>query len=205
MAFGLDTGPFWLKEGLVEVGAWTNITSIGVAPSGDPVSVNWNGDELSYFRQGTTNVALTRSYAEARGFTPSVKLRKDLIQKDFAWNVEVFQYNADLMALARGLLTQAGYNSGVGFIADLSWVGSDEPVQPFYGYLITSELTDGTPVRIAMWYGKNTTEDIGLALSGTDYATTAFQAEAFIAPGFDATGVDAQKHYGMYWIDNSGV
>lgn len=199
MAFDLNTGPFLLKEGLIQIGTWSTVTAIGTAGDGDPLN-HFAGSNLAYFRQGTTTIEMPRSYAEARGFTPSIKLRKDLIQKDFNIMAEIFQYEIDLFELLEGMYVQAAYSGG-GWDGDLGWIGSDEPTQPHYGYLITTALTDGTPFYIAMWYGKVTTEDPNVALSGTDYATINMRIEAFNHPDFDATGTDAQKHYGMWWLD----
>ena len=201
MAFSLNTEPFLLKEGKIEIGTWTNPDQIGNGTIGDPTG-QFSGNDLGWFQQGSTNIALNRTYAEARGGTPSIILRKDLTQKDFMINLALFQYDIDTLELAKGLYVQKAYSAS-GFTGDLAWIGSDEPTQPYYGYLITSALTDGTPFYIGMWYGKVTTEDISDTLSGTDYSVINAQLQAFPHPNFGSTASDAQKHYGIYWIDNS--
>ena len=143
---------------------------------------------------------MPRSFAEARGFTPSIKLRKDMIQKDLMIEVELFQWNKDVLNLALGTFTQGGYTAA-GFTGDLMWLGSDQPQQGFNAYLISSELTDGTPFKIAMWQGLITTEDSAIALSGTEHATVKANIEGFNHPNFTATGLGAQKHYGLLWFD----
>lgn len=203
MAFGLDTGPFLIQEGTWYVGTWTDPDTIGNGSVGDPAAL-FTGDPIGWFKQGTTTINLNRTYAEAKGLTPSVKLRKDLIEKTFMFNLQLFQYSADTMELFMGLYTQAGY-SAAGFTGNLMWVGpwEDNCVGDFRGYLLRTQTTDCVPLNIAVWYGKVTTEDTTITLAGTDYATMPVKVEAFMSPAFTTSAADLQKSYGMIWQDNS--
>lgn len=201
MPFGENKQKVMLEEGSVFLGLFNNPHLIGTIGNGDPFS-SFSGDNVGFFRQGTLAVTLPRSYAEFLARTPTLKVRKDLIRKDFLLNLEAAQMNADLMALAFGMRTQPNFSDG-GFVGDLGWLGSNEPVQPENGYLIVTRLTDGTPFYIAMWAGKVTTEDLGLTFPGTTHVGYNIKVESFQHNQFASSGTDAEKHYGLMWTDNS--
>lgn len=205
MAFGLDAGQQIIKEPFLQVGTWTNPDTIGNGVVGNPTTL-FTGDYLGYARQGTTNIGMTRAYAEARSGTPSIKINKSLIQKDLMITLEEFQYNGDIFEHSFGMYTQKAYTAA-GWTGDLGWYGSDEPGgctgTQFNGYMALTETVDCEPIGIAIWYGKVTTEDFSVAFSGTDFTSHALQIEAFNSPDFGVTGVDAQKHYGMWWRQTS--
>jgi len=196
MALERNKDEFQLKEGILEKGTITAPENIGEVGNGDPNDSFTGGEDIGFFKQGTLNFGLTRTFAEALAGTPAIKVRKDLITKFMMISVEGFQLNAELMALDRGLLVSAGFDDS-GFTGDLGFLGSDEPTQPFDAYRITTSQTDGTPLFIIFFEAKVTTEDVGLAFSGTEHVTTNIQIEAFPHPNFATTGVPAQKHYGV--------
>ena len=199
--FNLNSGPFLLKEGKIQIGTFTNPQNIGTNVN-DPLSF-FSGQFLGYFKMGTLKIMVPRKYAEFRANTPSILVRKDLIQKDFNIECELGQFDADTMELAKGTLSQKNYavTNPVGKTLDMHWFGSDEPNIPYYGYLITSKLTNGQPAYYALWYGKNTSEDVSFGLSGTAHATTKLKVEAFPSPDFNGVNVEEQKHYGMFWTE----
>lgn len=206
MAFGLNANQLVLKEAQLYVGTWTNPQTIGNGVVGDPESL-FTGDAIGYAQQGGTVIGLTRTYAEALSGTPSIRVAKDLVTKNLSFTLNEFQFNADLFDHSMGLLVQAGYTAA-GFTGDLGWIGSNEPgacsgASPFNGYLMKTETINCVPLKIAIWYGKPVTEDMSLTMSGTDYVTRALQIDAFVSPDFGTTTTDAQKHYGMIWLDNS--
>lgn len=201
MAFGQSNEPFLLKEGTVEIGTVTNPELIGTNNT-DPLSF-FSGDVLGYFRQGSTNIGINRTYAEALAGTPAIRVRKDLVQKDFSIQLNIFQYNADLMNLVMGLDVQAGYPITTPSVktVDLAHIGHDEPVQAAqkYGILLRTELTNGKPFFVLMYQGQNVSEDASLALAGTDYATPAINFQAFPA----ASITNGRRDYGVFWIDQT--
>ena len=186
MSYGLSIDPFLIKEGNLFIG---NFSSIDF---NDPVS-GFSGENLGYFKQGSIKIGLTRKYAEFLSGTPAIRVRKDLIQKDFSLEVEFAQYNKDLIKLLFGAdLVQSGGLENLYF-------GSDEPVQGFYGYLLETELTDGTPFKIAMWHGKCTEENISTTLPGNDYGILKMRVDAFPHPSI----TDKNKAYGFCQLDYS--
>jgi hypothetical protein len=187
MAYGKSASPFLLKEGVIWVGSYSSISYT------DP-EANFTGDILGYHKMGTINFGLSRKYAEARSGTPSKIIRKDLIQKDFMIEFESFQVNVDLFKLLMGL--DQVNNAGLGL--DNMFIGTDEPTQSNYGILVKGYLTSGKQFKAGMWYGKDTSEDISLKLSGTDYATTKAKFEAFESPNITTNDARNLGYFQIY-------
>lgn len=173
MSYGLSSDPFMLKEGTLYVGTYA---SYPITASADPASV-YTGDNIGYFRMGTINVNIPRSFSEFRSNTPSKRVRKDLIQKDLNLECELGQWNSDLLQLIFGttLVTNAGN-------FDNHFIGSDEttgsPGTTAYGYRLVTSRTDGVAFEIGIWTGRCYSESPSLTLSGTDYATLMLTVEA---------------------------
>lgn len=181
MAYGKSKDQFLLKEGIIEIGVWTNPDLI--VPGVDPTSSFATAGDLGYFQQGTVNPEVNRTFAEFLAGTPAKKIRKDLIQKEFMLTLTMAQYNTDMLALAQGLDVDTG-------TYPIAWIGTDEPTQKFNGYLLSTELVDGTPFYIAMWSGKVTSEAVGPVLPGTAHSTYEFKIEAFEHDNFVTTPND---------------
>jgi len=192
MSYGLSTDPFLLKEGNVYVGSFSSYPTSSTANPKDA----FTGDILGYFKQGTINLSMPRAYAEARAGTPSKLLRKDLIQKDLMLEFDNFQFNNDILRLIMG--TDFVQNSIESL--DLHYLGTDEVQQDTNGFMIETALTDGTPLNIFIWEGKVTSEDMAIALSGTEHAIIAAKIEAFV-PSTSPPG--DTKNLGVIVFDRS--
>jgi len=199
MAFGINSEPFLLAEGQLSIGTFLNPELVGTNGI-DPESL-FTGDNLGWFKQGTCNITIPREFAEFPAGTPSILVRKDLTKKMFGIEVELGQFSADILELAKGTKTKRNHavTSPSSKVVDLMWMGSDEPIQPYYTWRLRTKLTSGRPLDLYIWHGKVTTDDIGLTLSGTEHATNKLKVEAFPHPNFDVFGADAQKHYGL-WV-----
>lgn len=201
MAFGLSTAPFLIKEGTMYIGTVTSPETIGT-DAVDPLT-KFTGDPLGYIRQGSINIDISREYAEALASTPGIILRKDLIRKQFRFIGELFQVNADLLALVRGLRVQASYavTTPSAKTIDLAHIGPDEPTSAStrYAVWIQTALTNGKEFYVAMYSAQNTSEDISITLSGTDYSVSNISFEAF--PHASVTA-DTDL-YGAMWIDQT--
>jgi hypothetical protein len=195
MPYGRSKDQFLLKEGTVQIGTWSDPHSITTAA--DPSSSFTASGDLGYFQQGTVNGSIARQYAEFMSGTPGVKVRKDLIRKDFMVSMQNAQVNTDLLALAQGLEVETGGTY------DLAWIGPDEPTQNRNGYLWSTELVDGTPLYIAMWAGQVTSEEVGFAPSGTEHVTYELKVESFEGPTFTGNDANDQRSYGLIWLDTS--
>jgi len=201
--YALNSGPFLLKEGYVEIGLWTDPQDI--APAVDP-NLSFTSDGIiGYFEQGTSKVALDRTYAEFLAGTPGKTVRMDLTLKKFSIEFMMAQFEAQTLALAQGLDVEDGNFT-------LGWIGNDEPVDPqfgvhgFNGYRITTALTDGNPFYIAVWYGKDVSEAVGWELAGTKHGTYKLLVRAFEHPNFtDPTDADDTHNYGMVYFDNTST
>lgn len=194
MAYGKSNLPFLIKEGFVEIGIWTNPNAL--TPATDPNTAFTSSGDLGYFKQGSSKTDITRSYATFLAGTPGKKVRKDLVLKEFTLTFMLAQFNQDLLALAQGLDVDTG-------AYDIAWIGNDEPTQTFNGYRVTTALTDATPYYVAMWYGKNTSEQVGWALSGTEHGTFELKLEAFEHPSFTIpANVNDEHNYGAIFFDN---
>jgi hypothetical protein len=190
-----STDKFLLKEGVLESGVWTTPQLIGT----DAIrpDAKFTGTPLAYFRQGSLTIPVQRTYAEFMSGTPGVKIRKDLITKAFSLTVEIGQFDPDLFPILKGTNSQIGYAVSTPSTQtwDLHHLGSDEPVQVAYGWLLRTFLTDGREFQVAIYSGRVTTEDAGITLSGTEHAVQNLTIEAFPHSGFTASDA-AQKHYG---------
>jgi hypothetical protein len=195
MAFSLQSGPFWLKEGTLEVGTVTNPQNIGQNNT-DPRTF-FTGTPLGYIRQGTINISLTREFAEFIANTPGILIRKDLIRKQFALEFEVGQFDGDVMERLNATTSQKGYSVTTPSAQtwDLHHIGSDEPTLVEAAYMLEATLTNGWPIIVMVYAGKMTAEDISKTLAGTDYAVNTGRIEAFVHSGF--TTAQADKHYGL--------
>lgn len=170
MAYGLNKDEFWIKEGSLYVGSYSAISY------NDPAS-NFSGDNIGYFKQGSTSFPISREYAEALAGTPAVLVRKDLTRKMMGIETDLFQVgNKDLLTLVMNTdINVSGTNEN-------HFLGHDENTPSFYGFLLDATLVDGSAVKIGIWYGQVTTEDLTLALSGTEHATIHLKVEAFPHP-----------------------
>lgn len=196
--YGQNAEEFLLKEGILYVGTWNNPENIGADDMRPEAHFTPDGI-IGYTKMGTTVVTMPRAYAEARTGTPSIIVRKDLIQKDLGITIENFQFSAELTQLLKGANSQLGYATAdpAPEVWDIFHLGSDEPIQNARGYLLKSFLTDGSPFQVAIYFGRILTEANDIALSGTDYAVQPTTITAFPHPNFtDAVANAAQKMYG---------
>jgi hypothetical protein len=202
MSFGQNTNHFAIKEGTIKIGTWTTPNLIGDGSVGDPGSL-FTGVYLGNFQQGTINIALNREFAEALSNTPAIILRKDLTRKMFYLECSIYEQNVDIWELCYGLFVQKDY-SAAGWYGDIGKIGSDEPVQPYYGYLIESQLVNGNAFNVGIFKGKVVTEDVSQTRSGTEHIVIPVRVDAFPDDdNFELTGVDAQKHYGVIWKEST--
>lgn len=191
MAFGRSNQQELIKEGGIEIG---QTATPEATTDSDPLSSSgWvSAGDVGYFQQGTLNPEMNRSYAEFLAGTPAVKVRKDLIRKDWNFSCQMGQYNADTIELCMGLDVSVGTYT-------LGFIGSDEVPQPQYAYLITTFRVDGAPIYMMMFWGKQTGEAVGPKLPGTAHSTYDFKAESFQHPAFD-TAPDETHNYGFFAI-----
>lgn len=185
MAHGLNRNKFLLKEGIIQIGTWNNLTTLSA--NSDPNSLFTSAFTLSYFQQGSLSPELNRQYAEFLAGTPAQKIRKDLIQKEWMISAQFAQYTGELMGLVQGLKVSTGTWGTVALI------GTDEDIQDEVGYRIVTALTDGTPFYMYIWSGKQTGEAVGPKLSGNAHSTYDFKAEAFPHPNLAAQQYDVQN------------
>lgn len=199
MSYGFNSNKFLIKEGTIQVGTWTTPHLIGTNNT-DPLQY-FSGNVLGYFKQGTLKPMLNRNFAEFLANTPGILVRKDLIRKQFHFDLELAQFNADTLALAMGTYQIAGYSITTPTIktVDLNFFGSDQPVQNPLGYLITTATVDGKAFYMAGWSMVNTSEDVSPTLSGTAHATIKCKFEAFPSLDFAGLPTENQQHYGLYW------
>lgn len=186
MAFGIDRSAYLIKEGRITIGDWAP----GSITTTDPVGSGFTSDgDMGDFQQGTLSPQLTREYADFLVGTPGKLTRKDLIRKQWMWSATFAQYNTDLMALVQGLDVELGDY-------DIGWVGSDEVLQGFNGYTITTERVDATPFILAQFYAKVTATEVGPTFPGTAHSTYNFMSEAFEHPYY-ITNSDDTHNYGF--------
>lgn len=202
MAFGLNSNPFLLKEGIFEPGSIVTPNLIGTNNT-DPDQY-FTSQGAIYFRQGSMNLNITREYAEFLAGTPAIIIRKDLIRKQLFLELMLGQHEGETYERFKTLNTQLGYSitTPVSKTVDLMHIGSDEPVLPNLAYRITSARTDGSLFRIYLYNAKDTAEDISIAPSGTEHVDVQVRLEAFPHSSFGTTATDAQKHYGLIVMDD---
>jgi len=200
MAYGFDSQVFLLKEGFLQIGDWPDISLI--TPATDP-ALQFNSDgDVGYFKQGSSKIEISRQYAEFIAGTPGKSIRMDLVLKKFTMTFSFAQFDTDRLALAQGLEIEPG-------LFDIAWIGSDETggtISPtgFNGYLLYTQRTDGTPFNVAQWYGKNVSENVGWALSGTEHGVYDIVLRAFEAPHFQ-TNTNDVRNYGAIFFDNTST
>lgn len=185
MAYGIDRNSYLIKEGRLSIGTW----SPGGITNNAPIAAFTGGADLGDFQQGTFSPELAREYAEFLVGTPAILTRKDLTRKQWMWTATFAQFNTDLLALVQGLQVTTG-------IYDIAYIGSDEEVQDFNGYLQTTALVDGKLFYEAMWYGKVTAEAVGPTFPGNAHSTYTFKAEAFPHPYYAVTSPNDIRNYG---------
>ncbi len=199
MAFSKDSNPFLIKEGTVYKGDAVNPELLGVNGF-NPPSFLVNGEPIGYIKMGTIDAQLTDEFATFLSDTPHIKIRQDLIYRQFKMVFSSGQFDADSMELLKDTYSQKGYvatNSG-GEVWDLHHVGSDVRGQVYNAYWIDSLLTDGTRWMIAIWQGRILSPDKGVKTDGNDYAVNNGTIEAFPHPNFDGEPNEAQRHYGFF-------
>lgn len=201
MALGRDKNPFLLREGNLFVSVANDPTQIGISDVHPDAYFDFI--EVGYFKMGSTKWNQPVKFAEARVSTPSIIIRKDMIQQDWGFEMDSFQFNISNIELIRGLYTIKNkvIATPTSMLVDMAFVGSDRPTPPFYTYKIESSLTDGTPLKAYFWYVQNTTEDLTLALSGTEHAVQKLKGEGFPHPSFGTSTADTWKHYGLIMLE----
>lgn len=188
--FGINREQYLLKEGRVKGGIWDP----GSITNTDPLASFTESVDLGDFQQGSLDPQLNREFAEFLVGTPAILSRKDLIRKSWMWNAQFAQYNTDLMGLVQGLTVQTG-------TWDIAFVGSDEDVQDYNGYIIDTAKVDGSRLVLAMWYGRVTAEAVGPKLPGTAHSTYDFKVEAFVHPDFITSNpTNDVKNYGAWLL-----
>lgn len=198
MAFGLDSGPFWLKEGFLYVGDWDTPELIGT-DSTRPEE-HFTGDQIGYIKQGTTTINMARTYAEFKAGTPAEMVRKDLVEKTFGIQFELGQFGKELFQLLKGTDSQLDY--AVTIPSTETWhihhIGPDEEVQTPRGYLLKAKLTNDQLIQVAIYYGRVLSEDNNIVLAGTDYAVQAGMVTAFRHPNFVGEGTELRCYGGVF-------
>lgn len=197
MAYAKDKEKLFIQEGIVKAGIFTNPELIGLNAN-TPESF-FTGVDIGHVKQGTINVGLTRSYAEFMSSTPGILVRKDLILKAFSMTFESGQFDVETMKNFKGLLAQEGivFTSPATETHNVSHIGSGEPIIAEAGFLLDTKLVNGKKFLIGIYAGRMLGEDIGIALSGTDYAINATTIQAFAHEGFIGVTDETQKHYGF--------
>lgn len=194
MAYGKNINQFILKEGDILIGTWASPNAL--VPTVDPTTSFTEVASVGYFQQGTFAPAISRTFAEFLAGTPGKKVRKDLTLKQWSWASTFAQINEDLLGLVQGSDVDTGDFA-------IAWLGNDEPAQAFNGYLNITQLVDDTEIAFALWYGKVTSENVGISLPGTEHGTYEFMVEAFEAPAFSGVNANDEHNYGAIIINNS--
>ncbi len=195
-----------LAEGSIQSGTWIDPENIGFNTD-DPLDSFINGEVMGYFKQGTTNIALQREYAQALSGTPGQRIRQDLTRKMFDLEAAFFQIDTDNLEKNMGMFVIRDHvtTSSGAKLWDMMFIGDDEPVQANYGLLLTTAYPDKTPIYFAVWFGRFVAEDISITLPGTDYPAPPMKGSAFPHPNFDDIPNGRKRNLGIMLIDKTNV
>lgn len=191
---GFNKDSLLIKEGRLLRGTYSS-PEAALVDGVDPfVTRGWLVDEvLGFFKMGTTQWLLERTYATPKSGTPNQVIRIDLTEQLFTMVGELYQYDPSLVSLGWSM-----EENGTISYRTLE-VGSDiEPLEDV-GLRLDTELVDGRELSIAMYAGKMSGTSLGGRPSGTEHATWAFNAQSTPHPNFDDSlaTVQAKKCYGM--------
>ena len=193
MAFAFSDTKFLLKEGNLKIGSFAAGIST-ITPATD-IEDLFTGEFFGYIRMGTIEEQLADQFAEYMANTPHIRVRQDLIQRDFGLNFTANQVDADTLELIMNATTAT--SGGVTQVH----IGSDAPVKARNGYLLISELVDGTAFKMAIYNGEVVTDSKNAARDGSNHADRAVQVRAFEGdPWIADPTLDKTKSYGLYQI-----
>lgn len=186
-----ESTEFILKEGMIDYG--TIASPDAIDPSTDPNDSFSLTDNVGYIRMGTINMNMPDERVEYLSNTPHIRIRNDLLMRDWFWEFTVNQFNITALALFKNTLTESGaYN--------LMHVGPDQAIATRYCFRLRSFRVDGTAFNAFIYSGEVATEDNSITPSGSDYVDIPVRILAYPHADFDISdATDLQKAYGLVW------